>query len=255
MAKKKRTGPQTMVGFRVKMSEALLWEQLCEKTGLNLSDLVKKAVELYLHTGMANPLKGVTLTQDLEKYARTGTKHINIRVDLGTLSEWDAFCEEHFISRVSLLRQAMASIMQPHGSYKPNFLFERACRRILYNVVKALGLIDYVTFSEIFDVIEPKSRVRMLNRLESDRLILRKGRDTYVPQEVRGPADPRFIIENLERIRSSSDEIDDSHHYRLMTVIFKYLEDYLGAKDLAGIAGKLRDIRDQIEEKLNVKLE
>jgi hypothetical protein len=161
-----------------------------------------------------------------------------LRVDNDKIFQWDNYCERNHLDRSKLLLDAVTRWMHP-GTKAPIREYDRF-KRIVQQVIRFFGIVDYRLLATIFDPIDESELISILDELESESNIMRKA-DGYVSMhEPERMVNIRQIVDNFMAFLplTGSEEpnlpydivtatSDLSAHKSLIIVIMEYLKVYL----------------------------
>lgn len=223
-----------IIGFRVPPLEYSIWQLYCSTKKRDLTRFIKDSVHSYMEPARVDegsdsdlPLLDYSTAQALANNNRkSGKKYVNLRINVQELNRWDEFCSRNLINRTHLILEATRKKIQPNTRRPLRDHFH--VKRILNNLIREWGLMDFDLISTIFDVVDPAELTNMLNSLESDYFVMRKVHDAYTStdQEKRSP-DIRTFIEYFTQIlelwKESESEIDPTDIKRLDGILLEYL--------------------------------
>lgn len=248
-----------IIGFRIPIQELFLWEQYYTNRKWNLSKFIKESVNDYINPNEKIDFENYDFKLNPDtKLCIPGKKYINLRITDADLIPWDIFCKKNKLDRTQLILEATRFKMDP--TRKRQSRDYTNIKRILNNVIKEWGLIDYRSLTTIFDSIDPSEITNMLNDLEKEYLIMRKGQEVYTAtQESDIITDVRYLIEYFTRFLDSvenqqlldssapilQNELERSDIESLNRVIFEYLN-YI-AKNI-GITSTTQETEDIISQ-------
>ena len=224
----------TVVGIKLLEQDYLLWDFLRKEYQKSFSELITSTVTQYLQAKISAPISDsgliYRLKQLFEKVEfRKEIRTLTFRVNSIKLKEWDHFCEQRFISRTALIKQAMNGRIDPVIGRFLKYSDPHMIRLqiILQNMISRIGLMEYEDIAGIFEGVDRTILNHMLNSLEEKGIIGRKGWNTYVPANSSvGMADALLIAGNLgqfvENMREFPDDFEMSDHDSLLNVVFEY---------------------------------
>jgi hypothetical protein len=226
-----------IIGFRIPIQDLFLWEQYYTNRKWTLSKFIKESVNEYINPGDKADFDNYDFKLNPEtKLNIPGKKYINLRITDAELIPWDEYCKYNKLDRTQLILEATRYKMDP--TRKRQSRDYSKIKKILNNVIKEWGLIDYRSLTTIFDSIDSSEITNMLNDLEKDYLIMRKGQEVYTAtQESDINTDVRYLIEYFTRFLDSienqqlfdssttifQNELERSEIESLNIVIFEYL--------------------------------
>jgi hypothetical protein len=232
----------------VPKDELRIWQYFADKYQLSLTQFIVSAVDSYLH-----PEKPAFIARNavpVQKWVTDGVGHapqyVNLRLPRDTIAEWDEAGKQFYCTRMALVQQAINWVTKHQVSRKPVGLVGVACKDILLNLITTLGSLDFDHAQTIFQEWDRASIVQMLDALEEEGHIMRKGHETYMP--VGGPDrtwGPRFVAGNLVHLtpalQTKLEEDEAVQHRLLVQAMFEYLEVYADKVDKMP-AGNFEDL-------------
>ncbi|WP_457558929.1 hypothetical protein [Candidatus Harpocratesius sp.] len=105
------------------------------------------------------------------------------RVDSGELAEWDAFANQNFYTRSSLIRQAMHAYFSPEIQFQIKSIQKpqlNVIKELLYNIIHRLGQTSYDEIVDLFTPIDKAIIRQLLQQLENEERIFRTWHDEYI---------------------------------------------------------------------------
>ncbi|UYP45644.1 hypothetical protein NEF87_001929 [Candidatus Lokiarchaeum ossiferum] len=254
----------TVVGIKLMEQEFFLWDLLRNEYQKSFSEIITSTVARYLELKMATPITDsgliFKLKQLFEKVKfKKESRTLTFRIKSTVLKEWDRFCEQRFISRTALVKQAMNGRIDPvigrFLKYSDPYIIR--LQKILNNMISRIGLMEYEDIAAIFEGIDRTVLNHMLNTLEEKGIIGRKGWNTYVPaNSTAGMTDALLIAGNLGRFVESMNEVSDdfemSDHDSLLNVVFQYFEAIFARKGTTQFNFDVQNLRETKERMIEL---
>lgn len=233
MASPKKT---SVVGIKLIEQEYFLWDLLRNEYQKSFSELITSTVARYLELKTETPITDSGLIFKLKQLFdevkfKKENRTLTFRVNSVILKDWDHYCEQRFISRTALIKQAMNGRIDPVIGRFLKYSDPHIIRlqTILNNMISRIGLMEYEDIAAIFEGIDRTVLNHMLNSLEEKGIIGRKGWNTYVPaNSTAGMTDALLIAGNLGRFVENLDDFPENYemsdHDSLLNVVFQYFE-------------------------------
>lgn len=227
-----------IIGFRVPKDEMKRWQYFADKSGRSLTQFLAGAVESFLHPERPSTFPRGPLP--IPKWVTEGVGHtpqyVNLRLPRETIAEWDEAGKQLYCTRMGLVQQAVHWVTGQIIHRKAFGSVGVVAKDILLHLINTLGSLDFDHADAIFQGWDRASVMQMLDALETEGLVMRKGQETYMP--VGGPDrtwGPRFVAGNLVQLtptlEASLEEEEAVQHRLLVQAIFEYLEVYASAVD------------------------
>jgi hypothetical protein len=230
-----RKPSSTVVGVSLSPQEYFLWNSFRESKNVSWAEFVIAAVEQFRDLKFSQPLEEQYFIQSLQtklKKTRMLSKKqsVTMRIPKSTVQKWDKFCKKRYISRAILIKQAVNAYFNTdiEQILKGEDQETLKLQNYLQNMIERMGLVKFRDLISIFDGIDVRVLSYLLNKLESQGRIGRKGQDTYVPADsTLNLVDSLLVASNLgrilERIRQNPEELENRpDHLSLLQVIFDY---------------------------------
>jgi len=230
-----RKPSSTVVGVSLSPQDYFLWNSFRESKNVSWAEFVIAAVEQFRDLKFSLPLEEQYFIQSLQtklKKTRMLSKKqtVTIRIPKTTLQSWDRHCTKRFISRAILIKQAVNAYFNVDVEQILKGEDQETLKLQIYlqNMIERMGLVKFRDLISIFEGVDVRILSYLLNKLESQGRIGRKGLDTYVPADsTLNLVDSLVVASNLggilERIRQNPDELENRpDHISLLQVIFEY---------------------------------
>ena len=230
-----RKPSSTVVGVSLSPQEYFLWNSFRESKNVSWAEFVIAAVEQFRDLKFSLPLEEQYFIQSLQtklKKTRMLSKKrtVTIRIPKTTLQSWDRHCTKRFISRAILIKQAVNAYFNVDVEQILKGEDQETLKLQIYlqNMIERMGLVKFRDLISIFEGVDVRILSYLLNKLESQGRIGRKGLDTYVPADsTLNLVDSLVVASNLggilERIRQNPEELENRpDHLSLLQVIFEY---------------------------------
>jgi hypothetical protein len=238
-----KSGSSTVIGIRVSSLEYFKWNNYCEIKDLSFSQfiglimneflewkLLRPVLDAEIISGIMESLKGKIFENPITQ------KTITFRVKNKILEKWDKTCTRLYLSRTALIKQAINYFyhQDPSKFPQPNALETVRLMNVLYNLILNIGLLSFNQISEIFkhSSIDEWELNKMLEALESQGKIGRKGEQSYMPTvSIKKSMGIRAVSELLVGINNKMKEqispVDNLEHSSLASTIFDYFDIFL----------------------------
>jgi len=225
-----------VVGIKLTTHEYIVWDAYREEKNQCFAELIHQAVENYIILKIIDSLPDATFFSDLQEKLQHLTpggdlRTVTFRVKELTLNKWDHYAKVRFISRTALIKQAVNAFFNPtlDRFLKTEDPLSQRLKRILLNTIVRIGIVNFNELAEIFENVNPRLLNDMLDSLEGEGSIGRKGFETYVPTDPRAVnLDTRLVAGNLGRIienlHNNREDLEDPTHLSLTQAAFEYLE-------------------------------
>ena len=230
-----RKPSSTVVGVSLSPQEYFLWNSFRESKNVSWAEFVIAAVEQFRDLKFSLPLEEQYFIQSLQtklKKTRMLSKKqtVTIRIPKTMLQSWDRHCKKRFISRSILIKQAVNAYFNADVEQILKGEDQETLKLQIYlqNMIERMGLVKFRDLISIFEGVDVRILSYLLNKLESQGRIGRKGLDTYVPADsTLNLVDSLVVASNLggilERIRQNPEELENRpDHLSLLRVIFEY---------------------------------
>lgn len=235
-----------VIGFRVPNRNLLEWSIYCDQNNLEISDFLRNCIDGHINDNMPedrpvfgmkkdNHIKYLHLEQIIDK-----STYLNLRVDTEKIKYWDNYCTRNQLDRSKLLIDSVSRWLHP-GTKAPIREYDRF-KRIVQQVIRFFGIIDYKLLATIFDTIDESELIRILDELENEEehSIWRKADGYIATHEPEQMVNIRQIVYNfiafLQLIQKSENRLisdidaansDLSANKSLIIVIIEYLRVYI----------------------------
>jgi hypothetical protein len=198
----------TVIGIRLPPKELYYWTAYCQHTGLSVSEFIMLTMNAFIDLAILRPLYDTKIIAKIKNSIKGldfsfELQPITFRVKNSVLKEWDEYCNRLKITRTAFIRQAVNFFydQNPNEFPSPDALELVRLMNILYNLIQYMGLMDYVQITSIFQGVDDWLVTRMLNALEQQQLLGRKGIDTYIATTSADPTtNTMWVAELLERV-------------------------------------------------------
>jgi hypothetical protein len=184
----------------------------CNRFHLDISKFIIQAVKEYLNPelnsqeiSLSQQIQEVSQSQEIPRKKGSNNskekKYVNLVVKKFLLKAWDDFCAEHLIDRSVLILEATRCKLNTKRRLLPKHEYEIRIHQIVNNVIQEWGPIDLNDLRTIFEPLDYAELQNVLDWLESQNYIMRKGFDSYTAT-ASSPTTPNFrnLIEYFSRV-------------------------------------------------------
>ena len=258
-----------IIGFRVPNGTLKTWQYFADRNGLPLTQFLVAAVNGYVQKefpaiiarGEGSAPAWVTRGLD------AAPQYVNLRLPREIIAAWDAWCAKVGCTRTDLVADAANWVLSGHVQEQPIRAIWPTCKNILLNLVNVLGFLDFPHIAAVFKDLDQASISHMLDALETERMLVRKGQEAYLPAqraERKSSRDEeaatrdesewelRFVVQYLslvtDALQHSKPDADKSEHRRLMQAAIDYLAQYAATVGIDDIRQYMTSLNTESKE-------
>ena len=183
----RKSESSTVIGIRLPFKEFFYWNSYCKFTGQSISEFIEDTMNAFLNYSLFTPLYDKAIVEGIKASYTVLTpekklKPVTFRVKNSQLKRWNLHSARLKITRTALIRQAVTFYFDenPNEIPKPDALEITRIMDTVLNLIKEMGLMDFHKIRAIFNGVDEWLLVDILNSLEKQQKLGRKGMDKYI---------------------------------------------------------------------------